>query len=88
MNGRAPRHREERTPQQRRNETEVVLAIIAFVVCLGLLIWMAAAWDAWPMAIGLTISGILGAWWHDQRRNRKKARQHRETASTAQGDSS
>lgn len=88
MNGSTPRHREEHTPQQCRKEAEVVLALVAFVVCLGLLIWMATAWDAWPMAIGLVISGFLGTWWHEQRANRKKARQDREVASTAPGDGS
>lgn len=52
MSARLPRHRAEPTTQQRRRRAETVLGPITFVVCLGLLIWMAKAWQACPVAIG------------------------------------
>lgn len=86
MSARLPRHRAEPTTQQRRHEAETVLGLITFVVCLGLLIWMATAWQAWPMAIGLTVSGFLGAWWHEKRQSQKKAHQNRRTSPSREGN--
>lgn len=60
MNARTPRHRGQRTPEQRKRESQAVLALIAVPLCLGLVIGLATVWDAWPTAIGRTIGAFIG----------------------------
>ena len=72
MRARAPRHRAPQSVQARWSEWLGVLALIAFPFLLAFLIWFAVRTDNVALAIGMTISAVVGTWWHDKRKSRAR----------------
>jgi hypothetical protein len=72
---RAPRHRGETTPAQRKREREFVLAA-AFLLGAGVyLVLLTTVWDRGATALGILLCGVivtLAESWRD-RRSRKRA---------------
>lgn len=61
MSTRAPRHRRETTPEQRRNEREVVLWAIFLVGAGVYLVLLTTVWDRGATALGILLCGVIGA---------------------------
>lgn len=51
-----------------------MLALIASPFLLAFLIWFAIRTDNVALAIGMTISAVVGTWWHDKRKSRARQR--------------
>ncbi|MUN63815.1 hypothetical protein GMA12_11810 [Kocuria sediminis] len=51
-------------------------ALLAFPFLLAFLIWFAARTDNVALAIGMTISAVVGTWWHDKRKSRARQRRN------------
>lgn len=75
MSARAPRHRGERTPEQRRCEREIVLWV-AFLLGAGVyLILLVTVWDQGATALGILLCGVIGFYlerWRGRRRRRRR----------------
>ena len=73
MSTRTPRHRAPQSAQARRAEGQGLLALIALPFLLAFLIWFAVRTDNVLLGIGLAIGSVIGTWWRDKRKARKKA---------------
>ncbi|WP_272027655.1 hypothetical protein [Kocuria rosea] len=74
MKEHTPRHRAPRSAQARWSEWQGVLALIALPFLLAFLIWFAVRTDNVVFAVGMTVSAVIGTWWHDKRKSRTKER--------------
>lgn len=70
MSARAPRHRAPQSAQARWSEWQGALALIALPFLLAFLIWFTVRTDNVVLAVGMTVSAVVGTWWHDKRRSR------------------
>ena len=73
MSTRTPRHRAPQSAQARRAEWQGLLALISLPFLLAFLIWFAVRTDNVLLGIGLAIGSVIGTWWRDKRKVRKKA---------------
>ncbi|MEX5235999.1 hypothetical protein [Kocuria arenosa] len=74
MSRRAPQHRSPQSDQARRDQLQVLLALISLPFLLVFLIWFAVRTDNVLLGIGLAIGSVIGTWWRDKRKARKKAK--------------
>ena len=70
MSTRTPRHRGELTPAQRKNEREVVSALVFLLGAGVYLVLLATVWDRGATALGILLCAVIGMWverWRDRR---------------------
>ena len=74
MSTRTPRHRGELTPAQRKNEREVVSALVFLLGAGVYLVLLATVWDRGATALGILLCGIIGMWIERWRGRRSRTR--------------